>query len=147
VNIADKPLHALDDDEWEQLCDGCGLCCMHKFEDEDSREMFYTAIACRLFDDTSCRCRDYGRRQRQVPDCMHIRSFSPAQMQWLPASCAYRLRFENRPLPSWHPLVSGNHDAVHAAGISMRGRSVSEDAVPEERWPDYILTTSDITDM
>jgi uncharacterized protein len=143
VNIADKPLSALSDDEWERLCDGCGLCCMHKFEDEDSGEMLYTAIACRLFGDETCRCRDYHGRLLQVSDCMQIRAFSPAQMRWLPASCAYRLRFEGRLPPAWHPLVSGNPETVHAAGISMRGRSIPEQAVPEQAWSEYIVSPPD----
>lgn len=139
VSIADKPLHRLNDDEWERLCDGCGRCCMHKFEDEDTGGMLYTTIACRLFDDGSCRCRDYGERMRRVPDCLNLRRFTPEQMRWLPPSCAYRLRAEGRPLPAWHPLLSGDPESVHLAGMSMRGRSTPEDAVPEERWPDYIV--------
>jgi len=141
VTIADKPLQDLDDDEWERLCDGCGRCCMHKFEDEDTGEALYTVIACRLFDDATCRCRDYGHRQQSVPDCLSIRALTPAQMRWLPQSCAYRLRAEGKPLPAWHPLVSGDPETVHAAGMSMRGRSIAVDTVPEACWPDYIMDT------
>lgn len=139
----DVPLQALTAPQWETLCDGCGLCCMHKFEDADTGEMLYTSIACRLFDDAACRCRDYGKRLLKVADCLNLRSLSLEQMRWLPATCAYRLRAEGKPLPAWHPLVAGDARAVHAAGISMRGRSISEDTVPEAHWPDYIMDDVD----
>ncbi|HKJ83749.1 MAG TPA: YcgN family cysteine cluster protein [Mariprofundaceae bacterium] len=135
----EKRLEALTDGEWEALCDGCGRCCMQKFEDEDTGEMLYTSIACRLFDDAACRCRDYADRLSRVPDCLNVRTLSAGQMQWLPATCAYRLRAEGKPLPRWHPLRTGDPDSVHAAGISMRGRTRSEAEVPEARWPEYIL--------
>jgi uncharacterized cysteine cluster protein YcgN (CxxCxxCC family) len=143
MTIADRPLSTLSDDEWEQLCDGCGRCCMHKFEDTDTGEMLYTSVACRLFDDASCRCRDYGKRLLKVADCLSLRSFSMAQMRWLPATCAYRLRAEDKPLPTWHPLMAAEAEAVHAAGMSMRGRSIPEDAVPEDDWPDHIMDDVD----
>lgn len=139
MSPADKPLHALSDEEWELLCDGCGRCCMHKFEDADTGEMLYTNVACRQFDDASCRCRDYGHRLLKVVDCLNLRSLSLAQMRWMPPTCAYRLRAEGRPLPDWHPLVAGSVEAVHAAGMSMRGRSIPEDAVPEAEWLDHII--------
>jgi len=134
-----KPLQALHDDEWERLCDGCALCCMHKFEDEDSGEMLYTDVACRLLDGTSCRCTDYAKRQASVPACMQIRQFTAAQYRWLPATCAYRLRFEQKPLPDWHPLVSGDAQSVHRAGISMRGRCILEVDVHEDDIMAHIL--------
>jgi len=133
------PLGELSTDEWEALCDGCGLCCMQKFEDEDTGEIYYTSIACKLFDDNACRCGDYAGRLFKVPDCLNIRGFSDEQMQWLPATCAYRLRSEGKPLPDWHPLLTDDPESVHAAGISMRGQSHSEEEIPEERWPEYIL--------
>jgi len=139
MNIADKPLQALSDEEWERLCDGCGRCCMHKYEDIGTGEMLYTRVACRLFDDGACRCRDYGNRLLKVADCLNLRSLSLAQMRWLPDTCAYRLRAEGKPLPAWHPLVSGDPASVHAAGVSMRGRSVSEDSLPEDEWPEHII--------
>jgi hypothetical protein len=139
----DTPLQALTATQWEALCDGCGLCCMHKFEDADTGEMLYTSVACRLFDDADCRCRDYGKRLLKVADCLNLRSFTVDQMRWMPATCAYRLRAEGRPLPAWHPLLTGDAETVHAAGISMRGRSIPEDAVPEAQWPAHIMDDAD----
>jgi len=135
----EKPLDDLTNAQWEALCDGCGLCCMHKFEDEDTGEMLYTDVACRLLDTSACRCTDYVNRSRAVPECMVIRAFTAQQYAWLPATCAYRLRFEGKALPDWHPLVSGDAEAVHVAGVSMRGRCVSGAEVGEEDIVDHII--------
>lgn len=128
----EKRLANLSDEEWEALCDGCGRCCLWKFEDEDTGELLFTDVACRLFDDERCRCTDYNHRFEQMPECLNIRAFTPEQYAWLPESCAYRLLFEGRPLCDWHPLIAGNADAVHAAGISMRGKTVSGENLSEE---------------
>ncbi len=137
MQIWEKPLHDLSDQEWESLCDGCGHCCLHKFEDEDSGELLYTDVACRLFDEQSCRCRDYTHRERQVPECMTIRSFTDKQFAWLPQTCAYRLRHEGKPLFDWHPLISGDPASVGKAGRSVRGRCVPEAEV--KYWADHII--------
>lgn len=133
-----KPLQDLSQLEWEKLCDGCGQCCMHKFEDEDTGEILSTDIACRLFDGDRCRCRDYDKRLLEVSDCLNIRSFKAEHYRWLPKTCAYRLRFENKALLPWHPLLSGEAESVHQAGVSIRGRCISEIDVPEEAWVDHI---------
>lgn len=130
-------------EEWEKLCDGCGLCCMWKFEDEESGEILYTDIACHLFDDEACRCTKYSERRKLVPECMDIRSFTAGQYAWLPESCAYRLLFEGRPLFDWHPLISGNSDSVQAAGVSMRGRSTSAEGLSEEEIIAHITDPDD----
>ena len=122
----EKPLTALNREEWEALCDGCGQCCMHKVEDEDTSEIFATNIACRLLDLTTCQCSDYRRRKYFVPDCIQLTRRNVDSFDWLPETCAYRRRAENRPLPDWHYLISGDRDAVHAAGASVRGKAIAE---------------------
>lgn len=135
----EQPLTTLNDSQWEALCDGCGRCCMHKFEDEETGELYLSRIACRLFDDNSCRCSDYAHRFEQVELCLNIRQLDPVKYHWLPETCAYRLRFEGKPLPDWHPLLSGSAQQMHEQGISMRNRCVSECDVNEDDWPDYLL--------
>ena len=125
--------------EWEALCDGCGQCCMFKFEDEDTGEILSTNVACKLFELNSCRCRSYESRFKRVPNCLDLRKMSDEEMAWLPETCAYRLTFEEKPLPSWHPLLSGSKDSVIEAGVSMSGRCVSELEIPEDKLTDYII--------
>src|SRR5690606_37739369 len=107
-----RPLETLSESEWESLCDGCGRCCVHKLEDEDTGELFFTNIACRQLDLSSLRCRVYGERQQRVPDCIDLRSAGPEAYAWLPGTCAYRRRAAGQPLPSWHPLLTGSDEAM-----------------------------------
>lgn len=130
-------------DEWESLCDGCGRCCLHKLEDVDTGLVFYTSIACLMLDGNTCRCKDYARREVLVKDCLVINAGDAAQYKWLPRSCAYRQIAEGRPLEWWHPLVSGNRDTVREAGISVAGRTTSEESVPPDAYEDYIVSWID----
>jgi len=134
------PLAEMTEAEWEALCDGCGKCCLNKLEDEDTREIAFTCIACRLFDDSTGRCGNYAIRKQIVPECVVLSPDTIADVAyWMPSTCAYRLLHEGRPLPAWHPLVTGDPESTHAAGMSIRGRTVPEWEVPEEEWEDYLL--------
>ena len=129
--------------EWESLCDGCGRCCLHKLEDVDSGLLFYTNVACRLLDEQRCHCTRYPQRMDVVPDCLLLSAEDDGQFHWLPSSCAYRKLANGQPLEWWHPLVSGDPDSVHLAGISVRGRIVSETGVPREQLEDHVISWID----
>jgi uncharacterized cysteine cluster protein YcgN (CxxCxxCC family) len=121
-----KRLSEMTREEWESLCDGCGRCCLHKLRDDDTGELSFTNVACRLLDLTTARCGDYARRRSRIPDCVSLTPQGLSEIDWLPPSCAYRRLAEGRDLAWWHPLVSGSPDTVHAAGVSVRGRAISE---------------------
>ena len=134
------PLTKMTEDEWEALCDGCGKCCLNKIEDADTGEVFLTRVACRLLDDQSCQCGQYEIRKRLVPECIQLSPENIADhAYWMPATCAYRLLWQGRTLPDWHPLLTGDPESVHAAGISVRGMTVPEFEVDEEDWEDHII--------
>ena len=127
VKFWEQPLETLDRGEWEALCDGCGKCCVHKVEDELSGEFHATNVTCRLLDRHNGRCSDYKHRKALVPDCIRLSMANVRTLPWLPQTCAYRLRAEGKPLPDWHYLVCGDPEAVHRAGVSVRGWTISED--------------------
>ncbi len=134
-----KTLQELSREEWESLCDGCGKCCLVKLQDPDTDEISYTDVSCKLLDGATCRCSDYSRRKKRVPDCVVLTPAVVADLSWMPVTCAYRLVREGRDLAWWHPLVSGDPDTVHAAGMSVRGRVISERLVKDAELPDHVV--------
>jgi len=130
--------------EWEALCDGCGRCCLNKLEDPDTGEVALTRVACRLLDDQTCRCGQYDIRKQIVPVCIMLTTDTIADhAYWLPKTCAYRLLWEGKPLFDWHPLISGDAQSVHDAGVSVQGWTIPEFEVDEEDWEDYIIEEED----
>ncbi|MGI0117732.1 YcgN family cysteine cluster protein [Zooshikella sp. RANM57] len=134
-----KSLKQFSKEEWESVCDGCGLCCLHKLEDEDDGQVYYTQIACRLLDDDSCRCQEYEQRTHHIPECTVLSPEYITEFHWLPPTCAYRLLAEDKPLPAWHPLVTGCAESVHEEGVSVKGKTLCETQIPEEDWQDYLI--------
>lgn len=135
-----KPLAKMNDAEWEALCDGCGKCCLNKLEDEETGQVELTCVACRLFDDDSCRCSQYDIRHQFVPECIVLKPENiDSHAYWMPKTCAYRLLWQGKPLYDWHPLISGTPQSVHDAGISMQNRTVSEYETADEDWEDHII--------
>ena len=126
MNFWEAPLETLDRAQWEALCDGCGKCCLHKVEDEDTGRVYPTNVSCRLLDRDTAQCSNYRHRRAYVPDCLRLTLSNLPKIGWLPETCAYRLRAEDRPLPAWHYLICGDREAVHREGHSVRGWTISE---------------------
>lgn len=134
-----KTLEQMTPDEWDALCDSCGLCCLHKLEDIEEGDLYYTRIACKQLDLGTARCSDYPNRQQKVPDCVQLTPTHVDAFRWLPPTCAYRLLYEGKPLYPWHHLVCGDVNAVHAAGISQLDNMLSEETVPEQDWEKHLI--------
>lgn len=136
-----KTLAQMTPAEWESVCDGCGRCCLNKLEEMDTGRIHFTDVGCKLLDGETCRCTDYKRRQAKVPDCVQLTPRNVGRLSWLPPTCGYRLLAEGRELYWWHPLVSGDPDTVHAAGVSVRGKlGPNEQEVPDEDLEDHIVS-------
>ena len=134
------PLQDMTRPEWEALCDGCGKCCLIKLEDEDTGQLKYTSVACRLFDDQTCRCGNYALRKQLVRGCVVIRPDNlDSTIEWMPATCAYKLLAEGKPLYPWHPLLTGDPDSVHTYKISVRGSTIPEYSVPEDELENHVI--------
>jgi uncharacterized cysteine cluster protein YcgN (CxxCxxCC family) len=134
-----KSLKQMSRDEWESLCDGCGKCCLLKLDDEDGDGIDFTDVSCRLLDRETCRCNRYDERKLLVPDCVMLRPDNVGALKWMPSTCAYRLIAEGKDLEWWHPLVSGDSDTVHLAGISVRDRVIPETEVADHDLEDHIV--------
>ena len=138
-----KSLTKMSPKEWEALCDRCGKCCLNKIEDEYSGEIFLTRVACRLFDDTTCRCAQYSNRHQFVSECIKLTPSTIAlHAYWLPKTCAYLLLYQKKTLPAWHPLKTGTSESVHQAGVSIQNQTVAEFEVAEDQWEEYLVEES-----
>jgi uncharacterized protein len=134
-----KTLAEMTPEEWESLCDGCARCCLHKCEDIDTGEVFYTNVVCFLLDSFRCRCKDYPHRSELAPGCMRLTPENVIEFTWMPGTCAYHLLAEGKDLPSWHPLVSGDRQTVHQVGISVRGKVINESEIDMDDLEDYVV--------
>lgn len=136
----EKKLDEMSENEWESLCDGCGRCCLNKIEDPSNDKVYYTSIACHLLNCHTCRCTDYENRQKRISDCVKISLDNKEAFSWMPDSCAYKILYNGGELPSWHPLISGDPESVHKAGISVRNRTIHPDDLPDDfEYFDYII--------
>lgn len=133
-----KPYHALSTIEWESLCDGCGRCCLEKLENKKTGKIYFTAVACSLLELTTCRCKAYAARSRLMPDCLLLTPQN-LSLKWLPSTCAYKLLRDGKKLSDWHPLISGDPETVHTAGISVRNFAVSGEGVHPDQLEDFIF--------
>ena len=136
----EQSLAEMSDAQWESLCDGCARCCMIKLQDEDTEEVHYTALVCDLLDITACRCTRYPQRHELVADCVVLTPERAAQFDWLPTTCAYRVLAEGGDLAWWHPLVSGDPESVHLAGVSVRDKVVPQSTVHEDEHQEMVIT-------
>lgn len=125
----EKTLAQMNSEQWELLCDGCGKCCLNKIIDDETEELYYTNVSCQLLDAQQCQCRHYEQRFDFVPSCTKVTLDNIAELTWLPDSCAYRRLYLGCSLPSWHPLVTGDKQQMHALGMSTQGKVVNETKV------------------
>jgi uncharacterized cysteine cluster protein YcgN (CxxCxxCC family) len=136
----EKTLSQMSQSEWESLCDGCGKCCLNKIINDETEELHFTNVACHLLHTKSCQCKKYTQRFKLVKDCVKVSLEDIDQFNWLPASCAYRCLVEDKPLPEWHPLITGSQSAMHKGGFSVRGKAISEHSIHPDDLEDYIVT-------
>lgn len=134
-----KKLDEMSLEEWEALCDGCGLCCLQKLEDEDDGSVYYTRIACKLLDLKTCRCKDYKHRKKFIADCITLTIDDIEHFNWLPTTCSYRRLAEGLALPEWHPLLTGDAKSTLKSGITMAGKMLCENDVVEDEWENYLI--------
>jgi uncharacterized protein len=144
INLREKfwelPIEELSSKEWEQLCDGCGRCCLKKIQDEETTELYWTRVSCRYLDEASCQCTNYEQRTTLVPTCLNVKEMYRQNSTWMPSTCAYRLRAENKSLFSWHPLLTGTRETVESAGISVKLKTLSEENVHPDGYAEHIIT-------
>ena len=136
-----KNFHEMTEEEWESLCDRCGKCCLVKLQDVDTDETIYTSIACQQFDNNLCECKNYKTRKLLVPDCVKITPDNVNDLPWLPPSCSYLLLANNKDLPEWHHLLTGNTDEMHRLKKSIKNKvnyaekdTDYQDYIIEDKW-------------
>ena len=134
-----KTLEQMNVAEWESLCDGCGKCCTYTLEDEDTAELYRTNVSCKLFDSGTCGCRDYQNRFKTVPECLKVTPQNIETLEFFPPTCAYLLVYEGKDLPDWHHLVCGDREEIHRRGLSVQGRTISEDAIGDADLEDFVI--------
>ena len=134
-----KSLAEMSTEEWESLCDGCGKCCVVLLQDTETDRVWRTDVGCKLLNLKTVRCSDYADRHAKVPGCVKLSPDNVGNLGWMPDTCAYRLLDEGKPLFDWHPLKSGDPDSVVRAGVSVRGRLVSERDVDPDDLEDHIV--------
>lgn len=134
-----KPLEDMSDDEWESLCDGCGKCCLLKLQNEETGDVHYTYLTCKLLNTNTCRCSDYQNRKKKVPDCLMLRPLTPELLRILPDTCSYRLLYLGHELPRWHPLVTGDKNSTANAGMNIAGKVISETCVHPDDIENYLI--------
>jgi uncharacterized cysteine cluster protein YcgN (CxxCxxCC family) len=134
-----KPMAQMTPQEWESLCDGCGRCCTNTLEDEETGELFATRVACRLFCNKTGQCSDYANRQKKIEECIRITPENVAEMDFLPATCGYRLVWQGQDLPDWHHLKCGDREEIHRRGFSVRGQTENEAKLSLEQLEDYLF--------
>lgn len=143
----EQGLDALNEEQWEQLCDGCGLCCLHKLEDEDTGELHYTQLACDLLNTNTCECSDYAERFKRVPDCLKLTQQNyPQILPWLPNSCSYKRVANAQALPPWHHLLTGSKHMMHSNNLSVKGKVQNARGIDPDDYQDYVLRWVDYED-
>lgn len=136
-----KTLEELTQQEWEALCDGCGLCCLNRLQDEDddTAPIYLTRVACHCYDIKAGQCSDYANRHERVEGCMRLTPERAAEYTWLPDTCAYRLRHQGKPLPAWHPLITKDPHSVRPYGMHALDPVLENEDIELE---DYIVDES-----
>lgn len=135
------PLASLTPLEWETLCDGCARCCLHKLQDEDDDlALYYTRVVCQYLDEETCQCRHYQTRQQLVPDCLVMNpEILEEAIDWMPSTCAYKLRYYGKPLKAWHPLIAGNRQLMDEQDISVTGKVIPDSHVSDDGIEEHII--------
>ncbi|MBV1908955.1 MAG: YcgN family cysteine cluster protein [Kangiellaceae bacterium] len=133
------PFDELNPKQWEQICDGCAQCCAHKLQDDETDEIFLTNIVCQHLDMKKCQCSVYGNRHVHVPDCIKITPENANRLNWIPDTCGYRLLANGKPLPEWHPLVTGEQESTHLSNMSVTGKVISETDIDIDELEDYLV--------